>query len=61
MIAISIQNYARQPVALAPDNAMQVWGYFSSVPIFRRLRDSPLEKIEIEILPTVGKTARHNL
>jgi hypothetical protein len=35
--------------------------YFSSLPIFRRPCDSPLEKIEIEILPAVGKTARHNL
>jgi hypothetical protein len=61
LVAVSIENHPRQPVALAPDNAMQLRIYFSSLPIFRRLRDSPLEKIEIEILPAVGKTARHNL
>src|SRR6266496_599325 len=40
---------------------MQLGIYFSSLPILRRLRNSPLEKIEIEILAAVRKTARHNL
>src|SRR2546430_3567830 len=40
---------------------MQLGIYFSSLPIFRRLRNSPLKKIEIELLAAVRKTARHNL
>jgi hypothetical protein len=40
---------------------MQLGIYFSSLSIFRRQRNSPLEKIEIEILAAVGETARHNL
>src|SRR5207247_7903114 len=61
LLAVSIENYARQAVALAPDNAMQLGIYFSPLPIFRRLRNSPLEKIEVELLAAVRKTARHNL
>jgi hypothetical protein len=61
LLAVSIENYAREAIALAPDNAMQLGIYFSSLPIFRRLRNSPLAKIEIEILAAVRKTARHNL
>src|SRR5205807_9219680 len=57
----SIENNPGQSVAFAPDNAMQLGIYLPSLPIFRRLGNSPLEKIEIEILPSVRKTARHNL
>src|SRR5438552_4087491 len=40
---------------------MQLGIYFSSLAIFRRLRNSPLEKIEIELLAAVRKTTGHNL
>src|SRR5204863_4063337 len=48
-------------VALAPNDTMQLRIYPPPDPILRRLCDSPLEKIGIEVLPPMRKTARHNL
>src|SRR5438132_5072251 len=61
LLAVSIENDAGQSVALAPDNAMQLGIYLPSLAIFRRSRNSSFEEIEIELLPPVRKTARHNL
>ena len=61
LIAISIENHPRQPVALAPDSAMQLRIYFFVAPDIPPPARFTTEKIEIEILPAVGKTARHNL
>src|SRR5438128_11752048 len=40
---------------------MQLGIYLPSLAIFRRSPNSSFEEIEIEILPPVRKTARHNL
>jgi len=40
---------------------MQLGIYSPAGAVFRRLRDSSLEEIQIELLSPVRKTARHNL
>src|SRR5205814_4454128 len=61
MVALTIRDHARQSIALAPDNATKPRIDSVPRPIFRRLRDSALEKIEIEVLFPARKSARYDL
>ena len=61
IVAVTIDDHARQTVAFAPHNAPQFWIDTSPVAIFGSLRDAALEEIQIEILSSSRKTARDNL
>jgi hypothetical protein len=61
VIAVSIHDYSRQPVALAPNQPAQTQIDSTPGAVLHRLADAPLEKIEIEILFSSRKTARDDL
>ena len=61
IIAVTIEDDSRQTIAFAPNDPPQLRIDLSPVAIFQSLRDPAFEKIEIEILPLPGKSARHNL
>ena len=61
MVAVTIDDHAGQPIALAPDKPAKPRIDPAPRPIFHRLRDPALEKIEIEILFPARETARHDL
>ena len=61
MIAVTIEDYARQTVAFAPDDASQFWIDPAPVAVLRCLGNPALEKIEIEVLLSPRKPARHDL
>jgi hypothetical protein len=50
LIAVTIDNYSRESVTLAPDDPAEPRIDPTPRPIFDRLCDPPLEKIEIQIL-----------
>jgi hypothetical protein len=61
IVAVPINDYSRQTVALAPNDAAQTPNEATPRPIFRCLANPALEKIQIEILFPPRKSARHNL
>jgi hypothetical protein len=61
MILVAIDNYTRQPIALAPDDAAKPQIDSTPLPVLQGLRDPALEKIEIEVLPPPGKSTGYDL
>ena len=61
LIAVAIDDHARQSVALAPDHSAQPRIHAATRAIFHRLCDAALEKIEIERLFPARETPRHDL
>ncbi len=61
MVAVAIDDHAGQPIALAPDQPAKSRIDPAPRPILDRLRDSALEKIEIELLFPAREPPGHDL
>ena len=61
VIAVAIDDHARQSIALAPDDAAKSRIDPAPLPILHGLRDPALEKIEIEVLPPPRESPGHDL
>ena len=61
MLAVAIDDHARQSVALAPDHAAKFRIDLAADAVICRLCDSALKKIEIEVLSLPRKTACDDL
>src|SRR6185369_5391689 len=61
MLAVAIDDHTRQSVALAPNHATKSIVDLSPFAILSRLRDPAFEEVEIEILFSPRKSARHDL
>ena len=60
-IAVAIDDHPGQSVALAPDEAAELRIDSAPRSVLDRLRNSPLEEIEIELLSPARKPARNDL
>ncbi len=61
VIAVAVDDHAGKPVALAPDEAAKTWIDPAAFAVCQRLRDSALEKIEVELLAFARETPRDDL
>ena len=59
--AVAIHDDAGQAVALTPHNPQQIPATTGFLPVFQRLRDPPVEKIRVQILPAPGEPPHDNL